>query len=121
MRRFVDLIKLKRLDQMIRSKATGAPDDFAKHLGMSRSSLYEMLAFLKEEMKAPIIYDGYKPSYVYQYTPRFHLGFERLETIEKTGNYGSGIEKKKKKKKKIANDNDDFLLDIDIDFTDLYH
>ena len=116
MRRLVDLVKLHRMDQMIRSKTTGAPKVFAERLEMSRSSLFELIAFLKEEMKAPIIYNKQKKSYVYSYPPKFYLGFDRLEPAKNK-------KSKNKLKEKVENDNEDydFLLDDDIDFTDLYY
>ena len=76
-KKLVDLKTIDRLDAMLRHKATGNPDELAARLEMSRSSWFELLAFLKEEMNAPIVYDSSMQSYVYKYTPKFHLGFER--------------------------------------------
>ena len=56
--------------------STGSPEDLAERLGMSRSSLFELIAFLKEEMRAPIIYSKNRQSYMYEYPPNFYLGFE---------------------------------------------
>ena len=126
MRRLVDLTKLSRLDQLIRRKATGSPNELAQRLEMSRSSLYELIAFLKEEMRAPIIYISDRLSYVYEYTPKFYLGFERdrLNADEMTGTHGGDAVNEKKNKRikvEIDIDDDEFILDNDIDFNDLYH
>ena len=71
MKRMVDSIKLDRLDRLIRQKATGTPDELAKRLEISRRNLSEMIVLLKEEMKAPIIFNHNKQSYVYEYFPNF--------------------------------------------------
>ena len=126
MKRLIDLVKLDRLDNLIRRAATGCPEDLADRLGMSRSSLFELIAFLREEMKAPITYSKNRPSYVYEYTPKFYLGFERerLHFDEMTSNSGGkeSIEKRKNKVKvEIEIDDDAYILDDGIDFNELYH
>jgi len=77
MKHLVDLVKLDRLDNLIRRKATGCPEDLAKQLELSRSTLFEIISFLRIEMNAPIIYNKYSLSYEYEYPPKFYLGFER--------------------------------------------
>jgi len=90
MKHLVDLEKLDRLDHLIRRKATGCPDELAKRLGISNSTLYEILSFLRIEMKAPIIYNRYHCSYEYEYIPKFYLGFEedRFNRTEMQNIYG---------------------------------
>ena len=120
----VDLVKLNRLDNLIRQAATGNPDELAERLEMSHDSLFGLISFLKEEMRAPITYNKNKLSYVYSYTPKFHLGFERdqLSTAENV-NYGSGNANERRNNKikvEIEVDEDDFIFDKDINFCDLY-
>lgn len=76
MKRLVDLIKLDRLDALVRRQATGSPEQLSGRLGMSRSSLFELIAFLRDEMQAPIRYSKNLRSYIYEYVPKFYLGFE---------------------------------------------
>ena len=126
MKRLVDLEKLDRLDNLIRRAATGTPEELAKRLGMSRSSLFELITFLKDVMRAPITYIRSRSSYVYEYIPRFYLGFERdrLGIAEMVDTYGAGIDDetpKSKIKVEIEIDDDNFILDDDIDFNELYH
>ena len=126
MKRLVDLVKLNRLDNLIRRAATGSPQNLAERLEMSRSSLFELITFLKEEMRAPIVYNKNRPSYMYSYAPKFYLGFERdrLGTAEMVDIHDSGDEDQKRNRKikiEIEIGNNDFILDDDIDFTDLYH
>jgi len=67
MKHLVDLVKIDRLDNLIRRKATGCPDDLAKRLEISRSTLFEINSFLRREMNAPIFYNSYNTSYEYKY------------------------------------------------------
>ncbi len=39
----------RRMDHLIRQKATGQPSDFAKRLGVSRATLYRNITELKNE------------------------------------------------------------------------
>ena len=129
MKRLIDLVKLDRLDHLIRHAATGTPEELAERIEMSRSSLFELITYLREDMGAPIIYISSRPSYMYSYTPKFHLGFEReqINAVEMENAHGGGggneeYEKKNNKVKiEIEIDNDDFILDDDIDFNELYH
>jgi len=125
MKRLVDLVKLERLDNLIRHAATGRPEKLAERLEISRSNLFELITFLKEEMCAPIIYDRNRPSYVYSYTPKFYLGFERnrLITAEMSNTYNGNENHKRNNKIKVELeiDDNDFILDNDIDFRDLYN
>ena len=123
MKCLVDLLKLKQLDNLIRQTATGSPEELAERLEMSYDSLLGLLSFLPPEMKAPITYNKNKLSYVYSYTPKFHLGFERDRLcVSEMDNYGSGNASAKmsnKVKVEIEIDDDDFIFDNDINFCDL--
>ena len=77
MKKIADLKRLDRLDNLIRLRATGNAVELAQKLEMSKSSLYELLAFLRDEMGAPITYSNLRQSYVYEYVPKFYFGFER--------------------------------------------
>ena len=130
MKRYLDFLKVARLDSLIRRAATGTPDELAKLLGMSRSSLFEMISFLKEEMGAPIIFNRSRPSYEYSYTPRFNFGFERerMSSFEATEIYGVSdfnknvcAKRKNKRVIEIEIDDDEYIFEEDVDFTELYH
>jgi hypothetical protein len=120
MRRLIDLIKLDRLDSLIRRRATGSPEKLAERLRMSRSSLFEFISFLRNEMRAPIRYSKSLSSYVYEYVPKFHLGFEkeRLSPIVVYDTHGGGSDGGKAYPEN--DDLDDVILDDDLDFRDLY-
>jgi len=66
--------KIEQIDQLIRLKATGPPKQLAKRLGISESSLYELLLAMKN-MDAPICYCRHRQSYYYEKKVKFHFGF----------------------------------------------
>jgi len=113
MKRLVDLKELDRLNTLIRHKATGDSEELARRMNMSRSNLFKLIKFLKEEMKAPIIYDNSIQSYVYSYIPKFNLSFEP-DTEQNDDGYTNAI------RNKNDVDNYDANLDDNIDFNDLY-
>jgi hypothetical protein len=77
MKKIVDLAKLDRLDRLIRLRATGDPDSLAKRLGISVGSVKAYIRFIREGMQAPVRYNMYIQSYMYDHPPNFYLGFER--------------------------------------------
>jgi predicted DNA-binding transcriptional regulator YafY len=50
------LDRIKQMDELIRRKATGSPDEFAEKVGLSRSALMKYIKLLKE-MNVPLEYD----------------------------------------------------------------
>jgi hypothetical protein len=77
MKKLSDLVLLHRLDGLIRMKATGKPNELADRLGLSYSTMYETISFMQKTLNAPIRYDTYRQSFVYDYVPNFYLGFEK--------------------------------------------
>jgi predicted DNA-binding transcriptional regulator YafY len=71
--------RLKRMDELIRRRATGTPDEFASLLGISKSMLMVNLAELKE-MGAPVSYDTMRRHYFYERECSFSLGFQLSKT-----------------------------------------
>ncbi len=57
--------RLKRMDDLIRRKATGTPDEFAMRLGLGKSILMDELRDLKE-LGAVITYSRESQSYYYK-------------------------------------------------------
>ncbi|MDR1602827.1 MAG: hypothetical protein LBS42_10425, partial [Tannerella sp.] len=116
MRRLVDLVKLDRLDALVRRQATGSPEQLSRRLDMSRSTLFEFIAFLRDEMGAPIRYSKSRNSYMYEYVPRFCLGFEkeRMQPAELYGACG-GIDDDV-----CDEEPDESVIPDDINFNDLY-
>lgn len=57
--------RLEQMHRMIRLRATGCPEDFAKRLGLSVSRLSRIIAYLKAE-GAPIVYCRHRKTYYYE-------------------------------------------------------
>ena len=56
----------QRLHAFIKTKSTGTPEQLAKRMLICKSTIYEMLRFMKEH-GAPILYNKDRPSYQYEY------------------------------------------------------
>ena len=56
---------LKRIDSLIRRKATGTPLELAEKLGVSKASLYRHLSDLKITYNAPLKYHKEKKCFIY--------------------------------------------------------
>ena len=63
------------MHQMILHKRTGNPTEFARKLGVAKSTIYVLIRELKE-LGAPIVYCKYERSYKYLYRVEFRAGFE---------------------------------------------
>ncbi len=72
--------RAKRMDDLIRRKATGSAEEFAGKLGVSRRILMENLGDLKE-LGAPIEYDDCCKSYYYK--GEFSLFLHNRDDINK--------------------------------------
>ena len=72
--------RLKQMDDLIRRKATGTPDEFAEKLRISRSQLLQELKELKE-LGAPVLYCHISQSYHYIRECRVILDFESSKVL----------------------------------------
>lgn len=72
----VDLKKALRMNFMIQHRCTGTPVEFAHKLEVSRSVLFEYLAYFRYELGINILYDKYQETYYYDGTNLYAaLGF----------------------------------------------
>lgn len=71
--KYVD--RLKRMDSLIRRKATGTPEKFAEKLGICKSMLMMNLNEMKR-MGAPIKYDMLEQTYFYDQSCKLRCEFE---------------------------------------------
>ena len=62
----MDIRVFIRLHELINSKQTGTPRQLAKKLDLSERSLHYYIAFMKNELKAPIVYDRKIETYWYE-------------------------------------------------------
>jgi hypothetical protein len=61
----MDIRIIIRLNDLIMNEQTGSPRILASKLGITERSVYNYIAFMKREMKAPILYNSQRLSYVY--------------------------------------------------------
>ena len=64
----------KRLDRLIRCYATGSPDQLARRLDVSKSTVHRYITELREDFDAPIKFS--RDRVTYYYTEDFELRFE---------------------------------------------
>lgn len=76
------LVILKRMNTLIRLKATGSPRQFAERLEIGESTLYKYISTLKCEFGAPVAYDSQRESYYYRTEGELKLGFQNLHHSE---------------------------------------
>ena len=62
---YVDIRKLLDIDRFISRKCTGKAQEFAKKVGISRSSLFEYLEYMRQELRVEIVYNRYSETYYY--------------------------------------------------------
>jgi predicted DNA-binding transcriptional regulator YafY len=53
-------------DVLIRSKVPGRAEYLAKRLGVSRSTFFRLIEYMREELYAPVIFDADKNRYAYE-------------------------------------------------------
>jgi len=68
--------RIERIDQLIRLKATGTPNNLAKRLTISRRTLYNILDFMKGQ-GAEIYYSTNQQSFCYKHEVYFYFGFSK--------------------------------------------
>lgn len=61
----MDIRIIIRLNELIVNEQTGRPSELASKLGITERSVYNYIAFMKNEMKAPIYYNSQRLSYIY--------------------------------------------------------
>ena len=55
----VDLKKILYMDFLIRHKCTGTSKEFAAKMDMSRSTLFEYIAYMRDELEVCILFDKF--------------------------------------------------------------
>lgn len=66
---------LEQIDQRIRLKATGKPEEFAERIGVSKRTIFRLIESLKN-IGCPVCYDRYKETYKYKRKGRLVIKFE---------------------------------------------
>ncbi|MBL7808941.1 MAG: hypothetical protein JNN28_14060 [Saprospiraceae bacterium] len=100
---FTDLFLLQRIDHLVRTRATGTPQNLADRLNISERNLYRLLGNLRNQ-GFPIAYDKHADTYYYSEPVKIEfsilVGKENLMTIRggekkldpffRLPNFGSG-------------------------------
>lgn len=63
--KLVDLKKILRMDYLIQHKSTGNATEFARKMGLSRSTLFAYLDYMRNDLNLVILYDRYGQTYHY--------------------------------------------------------
>jgi len=66
---------IARLDQLIRLQ-TGNAKDLAKRLNVCEKTVFNLIDKVKEQYKAPVLFDKYKNTYYYSRPGRIVLEFQ---------------------------------------------
>lgn len=80
MKTLQQLLRLEKLHKFIREEHTGTPQQVAEKLAISRSTLYEMLTYLKD-VGATVEYSRNRRTFYY--AKKFHLKVEVIVTVLK--------------------------------------
>lgn len=69
------IVLIKRMDRLIRMKATGNYLEFARRLEISPAKLYRLIDLLREDFEAPIIYNKGRGTFEYSSEGQISIGF----------------------------------------------
>ena len=72
------------LDDLLRSKTPGKAEYLALRLGISRSSLFRLITYMREELCAPIVFDPTNNRYVYRQDGRVMFRFVPFSILDKS-------------------------------------
>jgi hypothetical protein len=70
--------RLRYLDYLIRTRATGTPQQLAEKLGISKRSWFNLRDTLVNDLNWPLGYDFYCETYHYTENVKFEIGLKRL-------------------------------------------
>jgi len=70
------------LDVLIRSKVRGKADYMARRLGISRSTFFRLIEYMREDLYAPLIFDASQSRYMYERDGIIMFRFLPAEVID---------------------------------------
>lgn len=70
--------RFKTIDRLIQKKATGSPKELANRIGVSRRTVIEYIAVMKD-LGAPIYFSKSKISYCYKVEGSFNISFVAVQ------------------------------------------
>ena len=66
--------RIERIDNLVRLKATGPPKQLAKKLGISKSTLYNIIGLIRDQ-GVEIYFCSHRQSFCYRREVYFYFGF----------------------------------------------
>jgi hypothetical protein len=75
---------LEQIDDLVRRRATGPPDQLAHRLGIGRATWFEWLGQLRADLGLPIAYDAAGQTYYYTRPGRVVCGFLEESSADRT-------------------------------------
>ena len=61
----MNILIIKKIHSRISTASTGKPQELAYKLNVSERTIYNYIHFMRSELKAPIIYNRIKDTYLY--------------------------------------------------------
>lgn len=77
--KYVDLKKMIYMDFLIQKERTGSPERFARKMELSRSTFFEYISYLRNELMLQINYDEYRETYYYEGRSQMEILFHYVE------------------------------------------
>lgn len=62
----MDIRIIIRIHELITARQTGTPKELAEKLELSERTVYNYIAYMREELKAPIVYNTALANYCYE-------------------------------------------------------
>ncbi len=80
----MNILRIKRIDSLIRQKAGNAKDIGLK-MNITDRAVYKYIKFMRTELKAPIAFDSVRKSYLYSEVGKLDFNWQtlKLEKISK--------------------------------------
>ncbi len=72
----LDIRKIIRINNLIKSERTGTPKTLSNYLAISERTTHHYLRFMRNELNAPIKWDTKKKSYTYKNVGELKMAWE---------------------------------------------
>ena len=72
----VDVRKIIHINKLIKAQRTGSPKALSTQLGISERTAHNYLSFMRKELKAPIKWNSYKNTYIYENNGEFKFEWQ---------------------------------------------
>lgn len=79
------MTRIQRLNDLIRTKATGTPAELAKKLEISERRLFQHVDFMKKELNAPILYSETLQTYYYSVRGEIKFFWNEFKNGDQSG------------------------------------